>query len=232
MVLEQLRLFDASYALRRQAGEKLPVAQTDPYVTIMTGMLPGSGEFQQRNRNSAYSWRDLGFVGRAAKSLINAGRAQDVVAEYDRRGVLQISPSSTRMGSRLFEDGPVVASVLRSVGRKQEADRLLSRLDREIAFAQRQSGGQVPARFLAAAAGTWAMEGKAHLALSALEKARGLGWNYVADMDDSSLPDIGDEPAFRSLRGQPRFEALRASLNAGLARERRETIADGSATTN
>jgi hypothetical protein len=232
MVLEQLRLFDASYALRRQGGEKLPPARTDPYVTIMSGRLPGSGEFQQRNGNIAYSWRDLGFVGRAAKSLINAGRAQDVVAEYDRRGVLQISPSSTRMGSRLFEDAPVVAAALRSVGRQQQAARLLSRLDREIALAQRRSGGRVPARFLAVAAGTWAMEGKVQLAMSALERARSLGWDYVADMDDSSLTDVGDEPAFRSLRGNPRFEALRARLNADLARERRETLADGSAATN
>lgn len=76
------------------------------------------------------------------------------------------------------------------------------------------------------------MTGKTGLALSALEKARALGWNYVADLDDSSLPDIGDEPAFRSLRGLPRFEALRSRLNADLSRERRETVADGSSATN
>lgn len=232
MLLEQLRLFDASYALRRQAGEKLPPARTDPYVTIMTGSLPSAGDFQKRNRNIAYSWRDLGFVGRAAKQLINAGRAREVAAEYDHGGVLRISSSAPKMSSRFFEDGPVVAAALRSVGREQEADRLLSRLDREIAFAKRKSGGQVPARFLAAAAGTWAMQGKVRLALSALEKARGLGWDYISDMDDSSLPDIGDEPAFRSLREQSRFEVLRARLNAELARERRETVADGSAVTN
>ena len=232
MVLEQLKLFDASYALRRQCGEKLPPAARDPYAAIMSGMLPSSSEFQRRNRNLRYSWRDMGYVGRAAKMLINAGRAREVVRAYDHGGVLQISPAAVSNGSRLLDDGPVVAAALRSVGRGPEADRLLHRLDELIALAQRRSGGRLPDRFLATAAGTWAMSGKTEPAMSALESASNSGWIYVADMDDSSLPDIGDEPALRSLRGQPRFEAVRKRINANLARERREVLAEGSAATN
>jgi hypothetical protein len=227
MVLDQVRLFEASYAIRRQCGEKLPPAASDSYVAIMAGKLPTSAEFQRRSRNIRYSWRDLGYVGRAAKMLINAGRAREVVQAYDRGELSQPSAAAATINSRWFEDGPVVAAALRVVGRGQEADRLLSRLDRAGGLAQRRSGGRLPARFLAMAAGTWAMVGKQQQALSALEKASSLGWLYVADLDDSSLPDIGDEPALHSLRGMPRFEAFRAHLNADLARERRELIVAG-----
>ena len=230
MVLQQLRLYDASYAIRRRWREKLPPTANDPYVAIMTGNLPTSAQFEQRSRNVRYSWRDTGYVGRAAKMLLNAGRAPDVVQAYDRGGLLQRSPTGLNITSRLFEDGPVVAAALRAVGRRQEADQLLAQLDREIGLAERRSGGRLPARFLAMAAGTRAMVGKQQQALSALEKASSLGWLYVADMDDSSLPDIGDEPAFRPLRGAPRFEAVRKHINTSLARERREVIAAGTQT--
>ena len=73
------------------------------------------------------------------------------------------------------------------------------------------------------------MLGRKDVALRDLEKALALGWLYVSDLDDASLPDFGDEPAFRSLRGDKRFEAIRARVNKGIARERRETMASGAA---
>ena len=54
-----------------------------------------------------------------------------------------------------------------------------------------------------------------------LERAMRRGWT---DGGSTDLTDIADEPAFRSLRGQPRFERFRASLAAHLARERAETM--------
>ena len=36
------------------------------------------------------------------------------------------------------------------------------------------------------------------------------------------MPDIADEPAFRSLRGDPRFERIRQRIAAHIARERAE----------
>ena len=114
VVLEQLRLFDASYAIRRRCGEKLPSTASDPYVAIMAGSLPTNAEFQQRSRNVRYSWRDMGYVGRAAKMLINAGRARDVVQAYDGGRLLQRSSAGPNISSRFFEDGPVVAAALRS----------------------------------------------------------------------------------------------------------------------
>lgn len=82
---------------------------------------------------------------------------------------------------------------------------------------------------MATAARTWALTGKRDTALSALEQALANGWNYVTDMDDSSLADIGDEPAYRGLRGNARFETLRSRINNNLTRERAEISADLSA---
>ena len=47
------------------------------------------------------------------------------------------------------------------------------------------------------------------------------GWSHSRNTD---LPNIADEPAFSSLRGQPRFDRLTARLAAQLARERAETL--------
>jgi len=47
------------------------------------------------------------------------------------------------------------------------------------------------------------------------------GWTHTAATD---LSDIADEPAFRSLQANPRFERIKAKLEAHFARERRETM--------
>ena len=54
-----------------------------------------------------------------------------------------------------------------------------------------------------------------------LENAIRRGWTHTGITD---LPNIADEPAFKSLRGQPRFDRIRANLAAHLARERAETL--------
>jgi hypothetical protein len=55
--------------------------------------------------------------------------------------------------------------------------------------------------------------------MSALERAYGRGWRQNGGAD---LRDIGDEPAFRSLRREPRFRQLQSRLTAHYAREREE----------
>ena len=56
-------------------------------------------------------------------------------------------------------------------------------------------------------------------ALRSLETSERMGWRYALE---DSLPDIAEEPAFRRLRGLPRFEALAARQRAWVAKERRE----------
>lgn len=103
--------------------------------------------------------------------------------------------SPSRLTFGLFEDAPLVAVALRQAGRAAEAERILIHLERQL-----------------------------EVALSSLERAIANGWAYVDDLDTSALGDIGDEPAFRA-RGDPRFERIRARLNAHLARAARSGAA-------
>lgn len=188
--------------------------------------LPTEAELKLRNRNILYSIDDLAYVGRAAKLLINAGRAREVTALYDGEGLLSMKRGlNPAPPAQLLQDGPVIAAALRATGREEEAERLLSFLDEKLVAGIRRSNGRVPAGFLGVAAQTWALRGKNDAALSALGRAVANGWLNVSDFEDSSLPDIGDEPAYHSLRGDPRFEAIRARINGRFAAERREALA-------
>ena len=149
-----------------------------------------------------------------------------MTALYDGEGILSLKRGvNPRPPAQLLQDGPVIAAALRSVGREEEADRLLAFLDQQLAAAIRRSNGRLPAGFLGVAAQTWALRGKTDAALSALGRAVANGWMNLTDFPDSSMPDFGDEPAYRSLRGNPRFEAVRALINRRVAAERREVLA-------
>lgn len=113
-----------------------------------------------------------------------------------------------------------VALALRAAGRETDASRLLSIADREIRGSLRR--GPVPAWSFARFAQVWAVHGRRELALSALERATSTGW---LPRGDTALADIADEPAFQSLRGHPRFERIRARINAHRSCERRELTA-------
>jgi hypothetical protein len=64
-----------------------------------------------------------------------------------------------------------------------------------------------------------ATQGDSGRALALLDLAVRRGW--FPDGRAAAL-DLADEPAFRSLRGEPRFEALRKRLLDHIARERAE----------
>lgn len=227
LTLEKLGLFDAAYDSFQRVGESdYPRPAVNPYVQIRLGKLPTLAELRQRDRDAYYAWRDAGYVSRAVKQFINAGRASEIASLYDSGGVMRVSrEGSVGLTFRYFEDAPVVAAALRAAGRERDASRILEQLDQQIAAAIKRSGGQVPSGFLASAAQTFAMRGRREQAMSALERALANGWMDRVDLDDSSLADFGDEPAFRSLRGDPRFERIRARINGNIERERRETLA-------
>ena len=69
----------------------------------------------------------------------------------------------------------------------------------------------------------WAVQGRKDEALKSLERAFQRG--MAAEQRQHRLRDIADEPAFRSLHGDPRFKQLRARLAAHYARERDESSA-------
>ena len=81
--------------------------------------------------------------------------------------------------------------------------------------------GAIPFTLDADVAAIWAVQGRRDQALAMLDRAMRRGWT---DSGNTDLSDIDDEPAFRSLHGEPRFVRLRARLAEHLARERAETL--------
>lgn len=154
-----------------------------------------------------------------AKLLLNAGRHRELLPYYDSDiGLLGLSSKQDpRDVPDLETRGALVALALRQNGRVTEADRLLSRA---AAMAETSMRGRVPSWFYASTAEIWALQGRKSEALSALERAVARGWTHSRVMD---LLDINDEPAFRAIRGDPRFQHVRARLKAHMDRERRET---------
>jgi tetratricopeptide (TPR) repeat protein len=172
-----------------------------------------------RNRNAAAAdiYRDDNYM--AAKLMLKAGRAQELAATYDRpAGLLSLSPTQPVRADQLHE-AALVALALRQAGRPAEAERLLDQAASTIGTVYRQR--TIPFLLDADVAAVWAVQGRRDQALSMLERAIRRGWTHN---DSTDLSDIGDEPAFSSLRGQPRFEQIRAGLAAHLARERAETM--------
>jgi TolB-like protein len=179
--------------------------------------LPSAQEWAQRNRSEAAETVYHERNALAAKLMLNAGRSAELAALYDGPvGLLEIRPNVPFLACRT-RDAPTVALALRAQGRHREAAALLRAAEASVLYKYRQ--GTVPVWAETDAAAVWAASGKSALALDALERAVRRGWVGAGTTD---LPRIADEPAFRSLRGLPRFKALEAQLAARLARERAE----------
>jgi tetratricopeptide (TPR) repeat protein len=175
--------------------------------------------WNMRNRNAAAAdvYRDSNHVG--AKLMLNAGRERDLAATYDSpTGLFSLRADEAVRADQLHEAAIVALALMRS-GRRADADRLLAQANSRIRTIYH--GDAIPFAVDADIASIWAVQGRTGQALSMLERAVRRGWTHGGTTD---LPDIGDEPAFKSLRGQPRFERIRAMLAADLARERAETV--------
>lgn len=175
--------------------------------------------WQQHNRSAiaADVYQDENHV--AAKLMLTQGHSRELAEAFTGPvGLLGIHrgqpPRVDQMGRVA-----VVALALRRTGQADQADRLLREADAEFERVYHQK--QVPFSFDADAATIWAIEGRKDDALSALERAVRRGWTHTGSAD---LSDIADEPAFASLRGEPRFKSLRARLAAHFAQERAEAI--------
>jgi TolB-like protein/DNA-binding winged helix-turn-helix (wHTH) protein/tetratricopeptide (TPR) repeat protein len=180
---------------------------------------PAAAVWQAQNSDAmtADQYRDDSHV--AAKLMLNAGRAAELVAAYDGPiGLLSLRPGRPLRVDQLSE-APAVAIALRQRGRAAEAGSVLRQADAALRQAYRQ--GAVPFWFDADAAAVLAAEGKNDAALSLLEHARARGWSHSGITD---LRDIADEPAFRSLRSNRRFGLIRAALAQQSVRERDEFV--------
>ena len=197
---------------------------------LWQGKVPTIEELRARNRTClpylacAGEGNDHdGYFGvLATKLLLNAGRGGELARLYDREGLVGLSPRHlTDRPGILVSNGPMLVLALRAAGRAAEADRLLATIDgHSRAILAR---GPVPNWFHFDRAQALALMGRRSEALAALEQALARGWIYGAEMGgEMTLPDIGNEPALRTMRGEPRFERIRAQTAAYFTRERAE----------
>jgi tetratricopeptide (TPR) repeat protein len=148
-----------------------------------------------------------------ARTLLNDGRSADLVRLYDRR-----FSSPEELNAIVHGGSPEVVMALRDVGRRGEAERMTKL--RDVDARRIESRGRVPFEFYFERSQFLAAAGRREEAIAALEKAVRLGWFY--NNEPYSFRDIGQEPTFRDIRSDRRFERIRAYFARHLERERRE----------
>ena len=192
-------------------------ARSTPAGVWMT-TAPSAADWRSRNRSQAAElvYRDENVI--AAKLMLNSGRANELVATYDGPTGLLGLRRDQAVDSCFLQSAAIVAAALRAVGRRPEAEAVLRSADATIQGAYRR--GPVPLWFEDDAAGIWALQGKSEQAVQALDRALRRGSTHTTRTD---LPRLEDEPSFRPLRGNSRFELVRAKYSQQLERERRET---------
>jgi hypothetical protein len=149
---------------------------------------------------------------------VNHGRSAEVVEIYRRRfgspDKLQPFPS----GHEPFvTNATTFAIALRDVGNAEEANRVLALVRQSID--ERIRRWRVPRAYYFYASLAAAAQGDDRTALQWLEKADSNKWWYA---QEQLLLDISDEPAFRKLKANPRFQAIAERQRAWQAKERRE----------
>ena len=182
------------------------------------GQPPSARELASLSRDPIRLWGNDVIVPPLLKSLVNHGRATEVVDLYRRRfgspEKLQPYPGGHM---DFVPDAATMAVALRDVGMNEEADRML-KLARQAVDA-RLRRGRVPRQYFYRAALVAAAQREDRTALEWLAKADASKWWYAKEF---ALPDIADEPAFRKLRDNPRFQAIAQRQRAWQAKERRE----------
>jgi hypothetical protein len=186
---------------------------------LWQGEPPSRAETARLFRDPNLAWDNRQLVKPLLKALINKGRSNEVVALYRQRfgSIDRLQPFPGDHWSYV-ENGTAIAIALREVGQEDEANRLLAVLRKSVD--ERLSKGRVPRPYYFLAAQVAAAQGNVASALSLLEKfAQSNRWWYF---HQEIFGDIADEPAFRSLKGNPRFETIAARQRAWQAKERRE----------
>lgn len=160
----------------------------------------------------------LFFSAAASRSLVNHGRSEDLARIYHEG-----FPTSDQFISRSTDDEmfvelvPTIAVALNQTGKPQEASYLLSvaagQVERGLGFSPRYPKALFRLALIRAAQGQ--RDSAARLLSEAI--ARG----FRPDGHAVAL-DLADEPAFRALRGEPRFEAARKRILDHIAQERAE----------
>lgn len=163
-------------------------------------------------------WVNLGTATGSSRAMINLGRGRMLVDSY-----LRGFSSRDDFLTTLAEQGdpgiviPNLAVALRSAGRASEAETLLKAIEDRAEVRVEQLPGATEAIWELAR--IRAVQGRPDDAVGLLSRAMDQGWLP----DGWFYPlDIAEDPPFRRLRGDRRFEQLRRRILAHIARERAE----------
>jgi len=154
----------------------------------------------------------------ASRAAIKLGRAGDLVDKY-RRGFRSSDDfiATLTANGEMHRVSPNLVVALIETGDKAEAGRLLAAAEKLTSQGLERSGNDRD--LMLELARIRAIQHRDKEALDLLSASVGHGW--LPDGLETAL-DLADEPAFRDLRGNPRFEALRGRILAHIERERRE----------
>ena len=188
-------------------------------VSVWNDGPPAPSAWRMRNRDpvAADVYRDDNHM--SAKLMLNTDRARELAATFDGPVGLLSLRSTEPVRADQLDEVAVVALALRQAKRQADADQLLYQANVRIAVLYRQRA--IPFALDADVAAIRAVQGKRDQALAMLDRAVKRGWTHGGPTD---LADLEAEPAFSTLRGDPRFERIRARLAAHLVRERIETV--------
>lgn len=188
------------------------------YAPLVRGEALPPRTFEGKPITPEEFWTSLFFSTPATRAMIELGHSRDVVSLY-RAGFRDADDFVSRTESRnmLPELSVNVAVALEMQGSDEEASYLLTQASQRV----EQSLKLMPNNRLAYGrlAIIRAAQRDRPEALSQLEAALRAGWH--PDGRNVAL-DLAKEPAFRELRGDPRFEAARKRILQHIAKERAE----------
>ena len=189
----------------------------DWYAPLISGKALPPTRVENRPVSPEEFWTSTFFSAPASRVMVQLGRSRDLVALY-RSGFRDADDFITRTSryGMLGELAPNLAIALQETGSKSEASYLLSATSMRLEEILKRETRREAIAHLAMIR---AVQGDSTRALPLLDAAVRRGW--FPDGRTAAL-DLVREPAFQTLRGDPRFEAVRKRLLDHIARERAE----------
>lgn len=188
---------------------------------LALGRAPVTPGLLRQAREFIGTTEERTFFGLANVVLAKDGRWDDIVLLYDQRLGPFGELARNRLGvSDTMWMGAYAALALREVGRREESNQMLARVEKACAKLA-ANGSSLPADIWMTMAQHHAINGKPAQALEEMRRAIDHGWMG----QDSFYQDLGEDPLFAHLRGNATFEQVRRALRERLARERAQAQA-------
>jgi tetratricopeptide (TPR) repeat protein len=189
----------------------------DWYAPMVTGTALPPTTFEGKPVMPEEFWTSIFFSAPASRAMVELGHSHDLVRLY-RAGFRNADDfiSVTEQHNMLPELSASVAAALRTEGAEEEASYLLTVAARDMEQILKRSPSRLATGRLALVR---AAQGQRSRSTALLDTALRRGW--MPDGRSIAL-DLAREPAFRELRGDPRFEAARKRILDHVAKERAE----------